>query len=386
MRRSTPRPLASLATGLAAGLLLVGCAGSSGSAAQEDEAGASDAARVVDVEVTTLETGRFVDRVHMTGTVEAERTVELAAQEGGRIEEILAEKGARIRAGTPIVEIDDRELRAQLREARAQAELAREQWKRRRALYEEKNAISELDYIQARTQAKQAEARVARLRARLDDKTVEAPFTGILDERPVEVGTTVSRGELVATLVDVRPVKVSAGVPERYANDVAVGDSATVTVPSLDEGAFRGELTYVGAVVSEDSRTLPVEIELPNVEGRLKPRMVAEVSLVRRQWSDAVSVPQDAVLRTSDGFAVYVVESGDAGPVARRRPVELGPRASDRVLVEGGLAAGDRLVTVGQQQLADGDRVRLTGEGPPPASRPPAGDSAETAGGDERSG
>ena len=363
MTRSIHRSLGALAAGLAAAVVASGCAGSAGSAAEEGDGAAADttsAARVVDVETRTLRPAAFVDRLHMTGTVEAERTVELTAQERGRITELPAEKGTRLEAGAPIAEIDARELRAQLEEARARAELAQEQWERRRELYEEKNAISELDYLEARSQAEQAAARVDRLEARLDDKTVESPFTGVLDGRPVEVGTTVSPGQTVATMVDLRPVKVSAGVPERYANDVAPGDSATVTVPSLDDETFRGELTYVGAAVDQESRTLPVEIELPNIDGRLKPRMVADVSMVRRRWSEAISVPQDAVLRTSDGFAVYVIEDAGSGSVARRRAVELGPRESDRVLVRGGLEAGDRLVTVGQQQLADGDRVRLT--------------------------
>lgn len=362
MRRSTCRSLGVLAAVLTAAAVAVGCAESSGTAAEEEGGPAGDSiptARIVDVETRTVRREAFVDRLHMTGTVEAERTVELTAQESGRVEELPAEKGSRLDAGSPIALLDARELRAQIEEARAQADLAREQWERRRELYEERNAISELDYLQARSQAEQAAARVDRLEARLADKTIEAPFAGILDERPVEVGTTVSPGQTVATMVDLRPVKVSAGVPERYANDVSVGDSATVTVPSLDDETFRGELTYVGAAVSGESRTLPVEIELPNVEGRLKPRLVADVSMVRRRWSEAVSVPQDAVLRTSDGFAVYVIEETGSGSVARRRPVELGPRESDRVLVESGLEAGDRLVTVGQQQLADGDRVRL---------------------------
>lgn len=359
----------------------VGCGGSPGAETAGEAGGSVDSSatsvRVVDVRARTVRAGPFVDRLRVTGTVEAERTVELTAQEGGRIRSVHAEKGERLAAGAPIVEIDDRELRARLEEARARAELAREQWERRRQLYEEEDAISELAYLRARSEADQAAARVERLESRLEDTSVEAPFAGVLDERPVEVGSTVSPGTHVATLVDLRPVKVSAGVPERYANDVAVGDSATVTVPSLDDREFSGTLTYVGAAVNEDSRSLPVEVELPNVEGTLKPAMVAKVELVRKRWASAVVVPQDAVLRASDGFAVYVVERGEEGPTARRRSVQLGPRENDRVVVEAGLEAGELLVTVGQQQLADGDRVRLTGGGEVPSGAgSPSGEAA----------
>lgn len=381
MKHVFHRPLTAVlaVAGLAAGT--AGCGGSSGvEAAGETRASAdssSPPARVVDVRTRTVRPGIFVDRLQVTGTVEAERTVRLEAEESGRIRAVHAEKGERLPSGAPILQIDDRELRARLEEARARAELAREQWERRRQLYEEENAISELAYLRARSEAEQAAARVKRLESRLADTSLEAPFAGVLDERPVEVGSNVSPGTHVATLVDLRPAKVSAGVPERYASDVAVGDSATVTVPSLDDEEFSGTLTYVGAAVNEDSRTLPVEVELPNTEGRLKPAMVANVALVRKRWRDAIVAPQDAVLRTSDGFAVYVVEQGEGGPVARRRPVELGPREDDRVLVESGLETGDRLVTVGQQQLADGDRVRLAGS---PAATDE--DDADAAGGE----
>lgn len=372
--RAPLRPLAALVlAGLAAA-----CSGSGDTAAQIGDrsgpkgAGTQAARRAVDVRVRTVRPSSFVHRIDVTGTVEAERTVELKAEESGRIREVLAEKGTRVEEGEAVVRLDARELRAQVREARAQARLAEEQWKRREKLHQE-GAISELDFLEVKYRAEQAAARLARLEARLEDTTIEAPFTGVLDDRSVEVGTMVSPGTEVATLVDLRPVKVSAGVPERYADDVRVGDSATVTLPSLEDDVYRGVLSYVGAAVNPDSRTLPVEVRLPNPEGRVKPEMAAELSLVRRRWSDAVVVPQDAVLRTGEGFAVYVVRSGGSGPVARRRPVQLGPREGGDVLVESGLSPGDRLVTTGQQQVADGDRVRIVGEGEAAADTTDAG-------------
>lgn len=355
---------------LAAAAVVAACSGSSGATGGSGAAGPADSAasggagaRTVAVRTQTVRPGPFVDRIRVTGTVKAERTVVIEAEESGPIREVLAEKGARLEAGDPIARIDDRELRAQVEEARAQARLAEEQWKRRKRLYEEQGAISKLDYLEVKYQAQQARARLERLEARLEDTIIRAPFAGVLDERYVEVGTSVSSGTRVALLVDLRPAEVEAGVPERYADDVSVGDSATVTIPSLGGEVYRGTLSYVGATVNPDSRTLPVEVRLPNPEGRMKPETVAEVSLVRKTWDEAITVPQDAVLRTGDGFAVYVVESGDEGPVARRQPVTLGPREGGDVLVERGLADSDRVVTVGQQQVADGDRVTVVTSG-----------------------
>ena len=350
-----------------------GCGGGSSADAAADTAARADGARAerstatgrqVNVRVRTLEPGPFVDRIELTGSTQARRTVELTAEIGGQVERIGVEKGDRVAAGDTIVELEDDELRAQLKEARARASLARETYRRRRQLFEEQSAISELSFLQARYDAEQAEGRVEALEARLAKAVVRAPFGGVVDRRPVELGTTLAAGDPVATVVDLRPVEVTAGVPERYAADVAVGDSGRVVLRFSGADTLPGAVIFVGASVDPDSRTFPVELSVPNPDLEVKPEMVATVSLVRRRLEDVLAVPQDVVLRTEEGFAVYVVETGEDGTeVARRRAVTLGAREREMVVVEEGLEPGDRLVVAGHQQVADGDRVRVLEEG-----------------------
>lgn len=355
---------------LSAALALGGCGGTS-SAAQAggdtatsaQAAGTQDAARsagrTVNVRVATLAPEAFVDRIRLTGTTQARRTVEVKAQVSGQVERLRVEKGRQVERGDVLAEIEDEEIRADLKQARARAKLAEETWRRRQQLFEEENAISKLDYLRAKYDAEEAEGEVEALEARLAHTVIRAPFPGVVDRLPVEVGTMLSPGATVATIVQLRPLEVTAGVPERYAPDIAAGDSVDVSFKVLDGEPKRGVLTFVGATVDPDSRTFPVEVAVPNPDRVIKPEMVAEVRLVRKRIPDALVVPQDAVIRVEDGFAVYVVEEGEAGPVARRRRVTLGPREDDRVVVEEGLAAGDRVVTVGQQQVGDGDRVQV---------------------------
>jgi len=118
----------------------------------------------------------------------------------------------------------------------------------------------------------------------------------------------------------------------------------------------------VGSVIHPRSRTFEVEFTLPNPEGRVKPEMVADVVLLRREWSDALVVPQEALVRAEEGFVAYVVEGEGDAAVARARPVELGPTQRNRAVVTRGLEAGDRLVVLGQDRLADGDRVVVVQE------------------------
>lgn len=341
-----------------------GAAGGSEEATPREEARAAEAQgyrRVVNVEVRELTRGPFTEIVRVAGRVEAEHDVTVSAEESGTIVELPVEKGSRVRKGDVIARIDDSILRAQVAEARARAGLARETFERRAQLYREERAISELSYLEAKYGAEEAEARLAALEARLARTRVRAPVAGVLDRRHVEVGSTVSPGTAVARVIQLDPIKVTAGVPERYAADVRPGAEAEVGLDVVGDRTFTGTLTYVGSTVDRQSRTLPVELTVRNPDRTIKPEMVATVEIVRRRLDSALVVPQGALVRREEGFVAFVVEDAEAeeAPVARVREVELGPSRQNRVVVTSGLRPGDLLVVVGQQQVADGDRVKV---------------------------
>lgn len=319
--------------------------------------------RVINVEVEDVAPETFVERIRLTGTVEANRDVTVSAEESGTIVSLLVEKGERVEAGDSILRIDDRLLRAQYDEARARAALAAETWERRKRLWEEDRVGSELAYLEARYAADQAAANMATLERRLERTVVLAPIEGVLDDRMVELGTLVAPGTAVARIVDLNPVKVVGGVPERYAADVSRGARATVGFDVLPDRDFEGRVGFVGAAVDARTRTFPIELVLPNPGGVVKPEMVASISVERRSFDNAVVVDQDAIVRKADGYAVFVVRDDGGELTAEVRAVEVGASQGDRVVIESGLQAGERLVVVGQQQVADGDRVRIVGGG-----------------------
>jgi membrane fusion protein, multidrug efflux system len=343
---------------------LPGC-GTDGSA-EPNQDQADDGARfqrVVNVETRSLSTERFEEVIRVTGTVRANHDVTISAEESGVIRELLVERGTRVRAGEALLRIDDRMLRSQVREAEARAALARETWDRRRRLFEEDGVGSELAYLEARYAAEQAEASLATLQERLDRTVVRAPVTGMLDDRMVEVGAMVSAGTPVLRIVQVDPVKVAGGVPERYAGEVAPGSVARVSFDALGIEETDARVEYVAATVNPRNRTFEVELRVPNPGRVIKPEMVANIRIVRRVLDDAVVIPQNAVVRVEDGYVAYVAETDESGEaVARVRPLSLGPSQRNLVVVREGLEAGDRLIVVGQQQVADGDRIRVVAE------------------------
>ena len=343
-------------------VLAIGLAGCGDRTAAGSSPDATPFQRVINVEVQRLEPAGFEERVQLTGTVQANRDVIVSAEEAGVVREILTQEGASVAIGQALLRIDDSILRSQVREAAARAALAQEIWERRQRLFEEDQVGSELAYLEARYQAEQVSAMLATLNERLDRTVVRSPIDGILETRQVEVGTMVSPGMSVVRIVQIDPVKVTGGVPERYAADVRIGAEASVRFGVLPGEEYSGRIGYVGATVNPLNRTFEAELVLSNPGLVIKPEMVANIQILRGQISDALVVPQEAVLRVEDGFIAFVVrDDGEGAEIAESRTVVLGPAQQNRVVVEQGLAPGDRVVVLGQHLVAHGDQVRIVG-------------------------
>ena len=347
-----------LLTAVSAGACGAAQADSGGEASSQEEF-----VRVINVETVTLETAPFIEEMRLTAVAVANQDVMLAAEERGVVRVLYAERGARVNPGDKIAKIDDGVLSAQVDQARAAAELSAQTWDRRRRLWEQDEVGSEIAYLEARFGAEQAEASLAALEERLARTVIRAPFGGVLEDRFVDVGAMVSPGEPIARLVDLDPVKVFAGVPERYATDVRIGANAIMSFDALGEDVYEAPIRYVGSTVDPQNRTFPIEVEVPNPSGAIKPQMVADMGVTRRQVESAVVVPQDALVRVEDGYVLYIVVGAENGPVAEVRVVELGPTRRNLVVIERGVSGGERLVVVGQRSLAHGDRVNVVNSG-----------------------
>lgn len=327
--------------------------------------------RVVNVVAAEVVPEQFTSTLRVTGSVQALYDVTVAVEEGGIVESFLVEKGARVERGEPIARLDSEILAAQLEEARAGARLARESWERQKRLWEDQQIGTELAYIQARETAAMRAATVRTMETRLAKRTIVSPVDGIFEEHWYELGELAMPGTPFARIVSIDRVKVVGGVAERYAGDIAEGTEVELTIDNCPDAGCTAGISYVGDTVNPDSRTFSIEVVLPNPDRIIKPGMIANMVVLTGRIEDAIVVPQEAVVRSEDGYQVFVVEESEGRNVARVRNVELGPAGEDRVVITAGLDTGDRVVTVGQLKLGNGDPVAVvedtnglgTGEG-----------------------
>ncbi|MEM1203680.1 MAG: efflux RND transporter periplasmic adaptor subunit [Acidobacteriota bacterium] len=360
-----------LATAAALGVCLLvtsGCAPGQEPAAAETTAaptagrnGAETAPReerVPVVTVTTVEPYRAVDLASLPADILPLRRAVLAAEVAGRVESVRAEEGRRIGSGAVLVAIDTRSLAQALAEAEAVDRQRRAQFDRAQQLLE-RRSITQSQFLDAVTFRDVAAAQLASARLQLEKSTVAAPWGGTVAKRHVEVGDYVTPGQPVVELLDTRRVKVRAPAPASDVPFLRTGLPVRILVDSLPAEPFEGQVARLAAELDASARTLDVEIEIDNEDGRLKPGMVARVELPRRVIEDALRVPLEALVELDDGTVVYVVE----GERAEQRTVSLGPVLDgDLVVVTAGLAAGDRVVVEGQRSISPGQKVLVTGD------------------------
>lgn len=313
------------------------------------------------------------DQVELTGSSVPWRRAELSPRVEGLVTEVFVDEGTLVATGDPILALDARlaELDLQAAEARVrEAEAAHadairvrdELLELKKGRHASETEIQSAIAAVAMTAANLAAQRAAFERARevLARHRLSAPFAGMVVAKQVEVGEWVQRDEATFDLLALDRLRVRAVLPQREYPRVAAGAAAQVRFDALPEQEFAGQVLARVARGDERSRTFPVLIDLPNPERMLAPGMSARVRLtLPGEAREVLTVPRDAVVAKSDGSReVWRVQLEDGVERARPVSIEIGRALGDRLEVLGGeLAAGDRLVMLGNERLRPGQAV-----------------------------
>lgn len=315
----------------------------------------------VAVEIATVRSGTVTVDIDAIGTLESPDSVVLAPEVDGIIAEILFDEGQPVAQGQTLVRLDDVILRAELAQARAQLTLAEANFERADTLLRQRTGTQRTrDEAWAALQS--ARASVALADARLQKTVIRAPFDGILGLRSVSVGGFVSRGQALVSVQTMNPLKADFRVPETFLTALRVGQSVEVAADALAGRRFPGTVSAISPQLDVNGRALRVRALIPNPELVLRPGLFVRVSIAAAQRSDAVLVPEAAVVPEGNRRVVFRVADGRA----TRVPVVLGQRQGGEVEVVEGLAAGEVVVTAGHQRLREGSAVD-------PVTPPPEG-------------
>ena len=336
--------------------VLIACGG--GSEADSSEPEVVPAERVAHVRSLEVQPEEVTDLAILSADLLPLRRATLAAEVPGRVEQLTVDVGDRVGKGQILVRIDTRALRQQIAEAEALHVQAVDRFERAERLYE-KRSITKEQHIDAVAGRDVAEARLKSAQLALAKSEVKAPWSGSVAAKRVEVGDYASPGLPLVELVAVNRLKVRAAASAADVPYLSIGEPVTVRVDVFPGEEWQGKVVRLGAELDSDTRTLVVEAEIDNSEGRLRPGLFGRLEVPRRVLPEAMLVPLASVVDYESEKILYVVSDG----IAQRRSVVLGPTVGQRVVITTGLEPGDHVVVGGQQQVADGQKVIEAEEG-----------------------
>ncbi|MBI3567701.1 MAG: efflux RND transporter periplasmic adaptor subunit [Gemmatimonadetes bacterium] len=299
-----------------------------------------------------------------TGTLGAKEELPLAFKVGGVVQRVRAEAGQGVRAGALLAELSQTEIGAEVEKARLGKAKAERDLARVKSLY--RDSVATLEQMQDATTAfdvAQQNLRVAEYNRQY--AVVRAPSDGVVLRRLVEAGQLVSPGAPVVLFrSDRRGVVLRAGLPDRDAVRVLVGDTAVVEFDAYPGERFTGRVSQVAASATSGTGTYEVEIALGDKARRLASGLVGRVTLAPPRAGLVPTVPVEAVLEAhGDSATLFEYAAGPA--TARRRRVHIGALEGSRVAVLGGLDTGATVIVAGGAWLRDGQKVTVTGLGTP---------------------
>ena len=318
--------------------------------------------RPVPVKTAVAEYGSAALFIYASGQVVPDEKVVIRSKNSARIAEIKVIEGQQIKAGEPLVLLEQGEMVAQYELAVAeqyQKEADYDFSLREITRYEQllrSNAVAKRDYDQIKTQTEgarqqliRAQANVAAFMAKKQEMSILSPFDGIVLEKTLDVGTAVGVSDGILIIAKLGKLQVEGKVDELDARKISVGQKVLLSFDSLKGQVHQGTIGTIAPRVDNATKSLKIKVALlENIP--IQPGMSAELNILQLEKQQALLIPTTALM----GDNVWIVEDGRA----RQRAIKSGIRDSQKIEVLEGLNRGDTVI-INPQNLKDGTRVSL---------------------------
>lgn len=308
----------------------------------------------IPVEVVTASRRDVRSVISATGTIFPLEMVTVSSKVSGEIKRMSVKEGQSIAKGNLIAQVDDTVLKLQAKQAAINRDYAAEEYERARKLYDQ-GVIPVNEFNKAENAFENTRVSLELLKKNLEYTRITAPISGVVVKKFISAGEMVGPGLPVATIIDIDKVRVEVSIAEQEVARVRLNLIAEVRIDAYPGRVFSGKVVYISPSVDPVTRTFTTKVEVRNPGHELKSGMFARVNLIIAAHKGVVTLPLEAVLTEGEKSFLYVVEES----IAHLRDVKLGLSAGDYVEIVSGVRAGEEVVVVGQEDLADGRRVEV---------------------------
>lgn len=316
----------------------------------------NDESRTKVVATTAVSMEPFIHAIDVQGRVDGDENITYSAKVPGTISKINIKVGQRVSAGQVLAEIDSKPLQLQLAAMQKQAELVNTLYEKRKQLWDQQVG-SEIEYLQAKNQKESFDKNIESMKQQLDMYSIKSDYSGTVDEVNLKVGQNVAPGMPYVTVINPAKLKIKTDLSESYAGLISAGDLVNIHFPDLNK-TMTANVTYASRTINQMTRTFEVEIKLPANEA-LQPNMIAKLSIIDYEKLSALVVPINTIQQIEGESIVFIALTKDGKTIAQKRVVTVGKQYEGKAEIISGLNVNDRLITVGFQDLNDGQEIKL---------------------------
>lgn len=352
----------------------------------------TDEQAVPSVAVTLPGTKPLNATLDLPGRLEAYSRAPIYARVSGYLKNWNADIGAQVKAGQKLAEIEAPDLDQQLLQARADltnsqaaAKLSAATLARRKTLlasnFVSQQEIDErsADLASREAQVNSMQANVQRLEALASYKNVTAPFDGVVTERNTDVGALINggtgSGAAMFVVSDVKKLRLYVNVPQSYLPGIRMGTKASVSVPEYAGRTFPATIEASAQSVDVSSGTTRMQLAIENPNNELRPGAFANVKLSLTRDVQPLSIPASALIFNNSGLRVATVTPGDK---ILFKTVTIARDLGREIEIATGLSPDDRVIVTPLDGIADGDQVRIAGQGKDGTPRTSANTTTKT--------
>ena len=312
--------------------------------------------RVIAVKMVPVLLAEFIESVEAVGTARANEQVVITSKYSDLVDEIYFDDGQRVKKGAKLVKLNNQEELAKVNELKANLSESQAHLKRLSELLASRaTSKSIVDQQEAKTKA--IEAQLVSARAKLNDLTIRAPFSGVLGFREVSKGAYIDAGDVITSLDDLSIIKVDFHLPERLLTHIHAGQQVSAVNSAYQDKEFIGKITAIDSRIDSSTRTIKVRATISNKALKLHPGMLLNISVLL-QVENILQLPESSIIPIEDNHYVFVENEGKAV----RKSIKIGRRHPGVVEVLSGLVEGEQVVVEGALKLRDGSAVSIIGQ------------------------
>jgi len=297
------------------------------------------------------------DRIEALGSARAIEAVNITSNVSEKVKEIHFEDGQFVKTNDILVVLDESEEQANLEQFVAlhgQRQLAL-----KRLLRLEKSQLVSKDELDlARLEVQQAKANISAIKARINDRVIRAPFSGVVGLRQISLGALVEAGTLITTLDDTRFIKLDFSVPAIFLTELKTGLKTQARSAALGAQVYLGEVKSVDSRIDPVTRSVQVRALVPNTDSRIIPGMLMQVDLLRNT-RQTLQIPEAALLPLAKKHFVMVRIKKNGIDSVEKRAVKIGARVPGYVEIISGVYETEQVVTHGNNKLKPGAAINV---------------------------